>query len=95
MQLPLIISWAYTIHKSQRKTLDLEIIDLGKSEKCSDMTLVALSCVRKLSHFLLRPISFERFQKGNKSKILPIIRDAYAELNLKFDATRERFNELW
>ena len=31
---PLMLSWAYTIHKSQGKTLDLAIIYLGKIEKC-------------------------------------------------------------
>ena len=72
-QFPLMISWAYTIHKYQGKTLDIAIIYLGETEKCSGMTSVALSRVRKLSHSLLRPISIERFQKFNTSNSLPII----------------------
>ena len=92
---PLMISWAYIIQKSQGKTLDLEIVDLGESEKCSGMTLVALYRVHKLSHFLLRPISLERLQKVNRSNRFPIIQDACSELNLKFDARKERFSGLY
>ena len=94
-QSPSILSCAYTVHKYQEETLYLAIIYLGKSEKCSGMTVATLSCVRKLSHFLLFPISFERLKKINRSNSLPIIQDAYAELNLKFDATKERFYGFW
>ena len=52
-QSPLMISWAYTIHKSQGKTSYLAIIDLGNSEKCSGVKLVALSHVYYLIHLLL------------------------------------------
>lgn len=93
-QFPLMLSWAYTIHKSQGKTLDLAIIDLGKSEKCSGMTLVALSRVHKLSHLMIHPISLERLQKVNRSNSLPIIQDAYARLHLKFNSTKECFAHL-
>jgi len=62
-QFPLMLSWAYTIHKSQGKTLDKVVIDLGTTEKCSGMTLVGLSRVRKLRHLLLRPFSYERLKK--------------------------------
>jgi len=62
-QFPLMLSWAYTIHKSQGKTLDEVVIDLGTTEKCSGMTLVGLSRVRKLRHLLLRPFSYERLKK--------------------------------
>ena len=59
------------------------------------MTLVAISSVRKLSHFLIFKISLERLQNFNKSNSLPITRDAYAELDLNFDSTREHFAQLW
>ena len=57
-----MLSWADTIHKSQSKTLDKVDIDLGTTEKCSGMTLVGLSRVRKLRHLLLRPFSYERLK---------------------------------
>ena len=94
-QLSLTISWEYKIHKSQGKTLDLAITDLGKSEKCSGMTMVALSRVRKLIHLLIFPLLLEQLQTVNRSNILPIILYAYAEPNLKFDTTKERFSGLW
>ena len=52
------------------------------------MTLATQYYVCKLINFLLPPIPFELFQKVNRSNILPIIRDAYAEISLKFDATK-------
>ena len=65
-----MLSWAYTIHKFQDKTFDEVVIDLGTTAKCSDMTLAALSRVRKLRHLLLRPFSYERLKKINKAKQL-------------------------
>jgi len=59
----LMLPWAYTMHKSQGKTLDEVEIDLGTTEKCSGMTLEGLSRVRKLRHLLLRPFSYERLKK--------------------------------
>ena len=56
------------------------------------MTLVALYCVRKLSHMLPRPISLEIVQKVNRPNSLPITKDVYSELNLKFDAAKEHFS---
>ena len=58
------------------------------------MKVVALSRVHKLSHLLLYPIPFEWIQKVYRSNILPIIPYAYAELNLKFDTTKELFSGL-
>ena len=63
-----MLSWACTIHKSQGKALDKEVIDLGTTERCSGMTLVALSRVRKLRHLILRPFSYERLKKLTKRK---------------------------
>ena len=72
-QVPLIIAWGFTIHKSQGKTLDCAVINLGKSEKCISMTLVSLSRVRKISHLLLKPNYFEQLTKVDKSKSLALI----------------------
>ena len=46
-QVPLMIAWDFTIHKSQGKTLYRAVINLGENEKYSGMNLVALYCIRK------------------------------------------------
>ena len=93
-QFPLALSWAFTIHKSQGKTLDNAVINLGKSEKCSGLTLVALSRVRQLSGLLLKPFYFQRLTKVNQSNALPMIRAALQALRQKFEATRQLLQTL-
>ena len=59
-----MLSWAYAIHKSQGKTLDKAVIDLGTTEKMQWNDLGGtVSRVRKLRHHLLRPFSYERLKK--------------------------------
>ena len=48
--IPLMLSWAFVIHKSKGKTLYRAVIDIGKSEKCCGMTFVTLSCVQELHY---------------------------------------------
>ena len=71
------------------------VIDLGTTERCSGMTLVALSRVRKLRHLLLRPFSYERLKKINKAKQLQSIRNAINRLQHKFQQTQLRYPNLW
>ena len=66
-------------------------MDLGESENFSGVTMVNLSCVRKLSHLPLCLILLEQFQEVNRSKFLPITQDVFAEIKLDFDATKESF----
>ena len=58
-QLPFNLSSAFTVHKSQGKTLELPVIYLRAGEKCSGITLVELLRVRMFKHFLFKPLIFK------------------------------------
>lgn len=56
-QMPLILAWGMTIHKSQGKTLDRVAIDLGKGAFAPGQLYVALSRCRTLENITLkRPV---------------------------------------
>ncbi|KAI3835106.1 hypothetical protein MKX03_016792 [Papaver bracteatum] len=70
-QLPLILCWAITVHKSQGLTLDQAVADIGAKESLG-LTFVALSRTRRLSDLAFHPMfSFERIAKIGECKALP------------------------
>ena len=73
-QIPLILAWALTIHKSQGCTLEYAEIDIGNSIFECGQTYVALSRVKSLEGLYLT--SFE----PNKIRILKKVRDFYEKI---------------
>ena len=52
-QLPLMVGYASTIHKSQGLTLDKVVVDIGSSEKNLGLTYVAYSRVKRLQDLMI------------------------------------------
>ena len=80
-QVPLVLGWAITIHKSQALTLDRAIVDIGDSERQTGLTYVA--CSRMRSAFGLafaKSFPFERLQRLNDSQRLKLVSDEIQRL---------------
>jgi ATP-dependent DNA helicase PIF1 len=67
-QLPLLLSWAVTIHKSQGATLDYAEIDAGNSIFEDGQTYVALSRVKSLEGLYLSAFDPSRIRTNIKVK---------------------------
>lgn len=75
-QVPLILAWALTIHKSQGSTLDMAEIDVGNNIFECGQTYVALSRVKSLDGLYLT--SFD----VNKIRVNKKVKDFYEKLTL-------------
>jgi ATP-dependent DNA helicase PIF1 len=85
-QLPIALAWAVTIHKSQGKTFDRVVIDIGRGAFAPGQVYVALSRCRTLEGIVLRrPIErkhvwvdyrivkfLTRFQYERAERVLPV-----------------------
>jgi ATP-dependent exoDNAse (exonuclease V) alpha subunit len=62
-QIPLSMSWALTIHKSQGLTLQKTTIDIGSTER-QGLTFTVISRVKSLENLRIEPpFSFERYSR--------------------------------
>ena len=73
-QIPLILAWALTIHKSQGSTLDAAEINVGNDIFECGQTYVALSRVKSLDGLYLKSFNY------NKIKINKKVKDFYEDL---------------
>jgi hypothetical protein len=71
-QYPLMLAWAVTIHKSQGKTLENALIDLGSGAFASGQVYVALSRCRSIEG-----ISLERPIRNTDVQCDPMIKRFY------------------
>jgi ATP-dependent DNA helicase PIF1 len=72
-QVPLILAWAITIHKSQGATLDYAEIDVGSNIFECGQTYVALSRVRSFEG--LRLTSFDHTKIKIDSRVIEFYKD--------------------
>lgn len=85
-QVPLILSWALTIHKSQGATLDAAEIDVGSGIFECGQTYVALSRVKSLDGLYLTSFDAKRIRINKK------VKEYYEALTLYYQENLENNN---
>ena len=81
-QVPLILAWAITIHKSQGATLDAAEIDVGSGIFECGQTYVALSRVKSLDGLYLTSFDATRIRINKKVKVYYEELTSYQQANL-------------
>ena len=81
-QIPLILAWALTIHKSQGATLDVAEIDVGSGIFECGQTYVALSRVKSLDGLYLTSFDAKRIRINKKVKDYYEALTTYQEANM-------------
>ena len=87
-QIPLILSWALTIHKSQGSTLDAAEIDVGSGIFECGQTYVALSRVKSLNGLYLTSFDAKRIRINKK------VKEFYESLN-SYHESKETGHEVY
>jgi ATP-dependent DNA helicase PIF1 len=92
-QIPLILGWAYTIHKSQSCTLEYAIINLGGSVFCYGQAYVALSRVKTKAGLFIEeftpnsiradPLAISYVEELENSKIASRVKPVYFFISKK------------
>ena len=67
-QVPLILAWAVTIHKSQGATLDCAQMDLGSNVFACGQTYVALSRIKSIDSLYLTAFDYSKIKVSKKVK---------------------------
>lgn len=68
LQLPLILAWAITIHKSQGATLEYAQMDLGSDVFTDGQIYVALSRIKSLDNLYLLDFDYKKIKANGKVK---------------------------
>ncbi len=94
-QFPLKLAWAVTIHKSQGKTFEKVILDIGRGSFAHGQTYVALSRCTSLTGLVLKkPITKKHiFLDWRVVKFVTQYQYAISEAALSFDAKKKIIQE--
>jgi ATP-dependent DNA helicase PIF1 len=68
-QIPLILAWAVTIHKSQGATLDCAEVDIGNNIFSAGQTYVALSRIKSLEGLYIKSYNPSKIKVNKKAKL--------------------------
>ena len=68
--LPLLLSYAISIHKSQGMTIENVMLNIGPNEFANGLTYTGITRVKKFENLTFNPFySYERFKKIFRQKV--------------------------